>query len=379
MTTLHIITGLNDGGAEAVLYRLVTHDPDTRHHVVSLSGPGKYGPLLQEAGIPVTCLHMRRSGPNPFAFGRLWRVIRRLRPDTVQCWMYHSDLAGGVIARLAGCRNVYWGIRASTLISESRSRYKALIVRLSARLSRIVPRRIVACGERARDVHVQQGYDAGRMVVIPNGYDLAEFHPDSRMGASLRKSLGIAPKTPVLGLVARFDPLKDHDNLLQALALLRDRGLAPACLLVGTGMDEANAMLVAQIAALGLSDQVQLLGQRDDIPAVMNALDLHVLASSSEAFPNVLAEAMACGTPCVTTDVGDAALIVGETGWTVPPRDPEALADAIATALAEARGPQWQARQTAARARVADNFSIEQMVARYREVWGKPPDIPEQD
>lgn len=208
------------------------------------------------------------------------------------------------------------------------------------------------------------------MVVIPNGYDLSVFEPNVSARDNLRSELGLLTE-PTIGFVARFNPLKDHDNLLNALALLSARQACPRCLLVGTGMDESNAWLTGRIAELGLSDRIVLLGRRDDIPSVMNALDLHVMSSSSEAFPNVLAEAMACGTPCVSTDVGDAALIVGETGWIVPPETPEALADAIEGALRERQEhPEaWRARCAAARQRVVDEFSIDRMVQRYRDIW----------
>lgn len=367
---LHVITGLNDGGAEAVLYRLCTHDKANRHHVVSLMDQGKYGPLLAKWGVPVTCLGMPRGQVTTRGLWRLWRTIRQVRPDTVQTWMYHADLLGGAVARFAGRGNIIWGIRHSTFDAETSSRSTMMVARMCARLSRVIPRRVVCCAEAARQVHAGLGYDVTRMQVIPNGYDLSVFHPDPAAGAALRAELGIDPAQALIGFVARFDPQKDHENLLQALVRLTERGLAPACLLIGAGMEPGNAALSAMIAQRGLGNQVHLLGPRRDIPAVMSALDLHVMTSAhGEAFPNVLAEAMACGTPCVSTDVGDAAEIVGQTGWIVPPRNPAALADAIAAALALHAAPGWTDRQAAARARIQSNYTIDRMVERYRAAW----------
>lgn len=369
MNILHIITGLNDGGAEAVLYRLCIHDLADRHQVISLMDEGKYGQLLAAAGIRVTCLGMPRGRVTLGALWRLWREIRRAEPDVVQTWLFHADLLGGVVTRLAGRRNVCWGIHTTTLDPREIPRSTILVARICKNLSRLVPRRVVCGALKARDVHARMGYYAARLRVIPNGYDLSVFRPDPEQGVALREALGIDLAAPVIGFVARFDPVKDHANLLEALAILRRWGVAPTCLLVGTGMEAENAELARQIAEAGVADQVRLLGRRTDIPAVMNALDLHVMSSSSEAFPNVLAEAMACGTPCVSTDVGDAVAILGDTGRIVPPRDPAALAEAMGALLAERAGPDWSARRETARRHVADNFSIEKMVDSYRRVW----------
>lgn len=367
-TTLHIITGLNDGGAEAVLYRLCKHDTDTLHRVVSLTSAGKYGPMLEALGVDVTCLEMPRGRVTTSGLVRLWRAIRAGQPDTVQTWMYHANLLGGLAAWVAGRRNIAWGIHHTNLIPGETSRGTMLVARACAWISHVVPRRILCCAEKAIEVHAALGYDRKRMVFTPNGYDLADFRPDALAGADVRGGLGLGDGR-MIGFVARYDPLKDHDTLLAALVRLRGQRIAPHCLLVGTGLDRGNTILTSRIRALGLSDQVRLLGRRDDVPAIMNALDLHVMSSISEGFPNVIAEAMACGTPCISTDVGDAVAIVGDTGWIVPRRDPDALAEAIAQALAARARPEWPARQAAARRRIETHFAVDRMVENYRAAW----------
>ena len=374
MNILHLITGLSDGGAEAVLYRLCTHDAENRHVVVSMMDEGKYGPLLRAAGVAVHCLGMPRGRVTVRGLWRLWRLLRAERPTVVQTWMYHADLVGGVLARLAGVRAVCWGIHHSNLEPGKSRRATIWVARLDARLSRWVPAAIVCCAAQARDVHVRLGYAAEKFVIIPNGYDVGRFRPDAAARARLRAEWGVPDGVPLLGMVARFDPQKDHANLLAACARLQASGADFAAVLVGTGCDAGNAALVQQLAAAGLTQRVRLLGRRDDVPAVMAALDLHVLSSAyGEAFPNVLAEAMACGTPCVTTDVGDAAQIVGETGWVVPPRDAAALAEGIAAALKEwrERPDEWAARRCAARERIVETFGLDRMVQAYRRVWGE--------
>lgn len=370
MHIFHVITGLDDGGAEAVLHRLCVHDKTCSHAVVSLMDDGKYGPLLRQAGVSVHCLNMPRGQIRPLALLRLWRLLRQQRPDVVQTWMYHADLVGGVIARLAGMRNVVWGIHHTTLEPGKSSRSTIWIARLLARLSYVVPSCIAACAEKAVAVHGAMGYDISRMVVIPNGYNLEEYAPDASARMRLRSEWQVADDLPVLGMVGRFDPQKDHANLLQALAILQRRESNFRCVLVGNGLTAENRVLVRQIKQVGLQKQLRLLGRRNDIPAVMNALDVHVLSSSGEAFPNVLAEAMACGTPCVTTDVGDAAIIVGDAGWVVPPCNHQALAESIWAALLTYKDSvRWSAYQSASRQRVVDNFDIEKMLLSYHAVW----------
>lgn len=369
MSVVHVITGLGDGGAEAVLYRLVTHDPENAHHVVSLTGEGKYGPLLRQAHVAVTTLDMPRGRVTWRGLRGLWQVLRTQRPDVVQTWMYHADLVGGIMGRLAGVP-VVWGVHNLALDQGITPRSTIAVVRLCALLSHRAPARIVACSEAAMSAHKEFGYKEPGFVVIPNGVDLDVFSPNVASRYRLRTQWGVSDKVPIVGMVARFDPYKHHTNLIEALHLLSLRGCVFRAVLVGSQVDQENVHLTQLVTALGLTDKVRLLGPTNDVPSVMNAIDVHVLSSSAESFGNVLIEAMACGTPCVTTHVGDAALIVGDTGWVVPPRDPSALAASIQNALqAWQDRDQWAKRQTACRARIVENFSIDAMVRRYREVW----------
>lgn len=371
MKILHVITGLSDGGAEAVLYRLLAHDSEGTHHVISLTDEGKYGDRLRKSGVQVTVLGMERGHITLRGFYKLWRVVQSTRPDVVQTWMYHADLLGGIAARLARVP-VVWGIRNTILDPVCSSRSTIWVAGLCARLSRSLPTKIVVCATAAVNVHKAIGYDAQRMVIIPNGYDVSRFSPDVQARRHIREKWGIPGKVPLLGMVARFDPYKDHANLIQALARLHARELEFYVVLIGTGVDPANKTLMHQIALSGLTERVRLLGPLDDIPAVMNGLDLHVLSSSAEAFPNVLAEAMACGTPCVATDVGDAAAILGDTGWIAPSGNPTVLADAIQTALrAWDHQESWLDRQQQCRQRVCDEYDLGKMVGSYRDIWSE--------
>mgnify|MGYP001318788737 CR=1 FL=1 len=371
MKILHVITGLGDGGAEGVLLRLTTSDSTNAHQVISLTHEGVHGLRLGAAGIPVHALGMPRGRVTLRGLFKLYQLVRRMQPDVVQTWMYHADLIGGVVARLAGRGTVVWSIRNASLNAQLISRTTRWVARLCAWGSRALPTRIVSCSARAAERHVAFGYDHRKMVVIPNGYDTSCFAPDLAARSELRMGLNLGGDVVLLGMVARWNAQKDHQNLINALsALARMPGREWRCLLVGPGMLPENAELVDLLASSGVGDRVVLLGPRRDIPPVMNAIDLHVLSSASEGFPNVVAEAMASGTPCVVTDVGDAALIVGETGWVVPARDSGQLATAIVEAVS-AMGDEasWTRRKRAARQRILAHFSLDRMVQAYTEVW----------
>lgn len=370
---LHIITGLNDGGAEGVLTRLCLHSKQLQHVVVSLIDAGKYGPLLTDAGVTVHCLGMNPGKPSLTHLFCLIKLIRKERPDVVQTWMYHADLLGGIAARLAGVRRTFWGVRHSTLDKGKSKRSTILIARLCAILSKWVPEKIICCAHKALEAHTEIGYEPSKLLVIPNGYDLTRFKPDPIAATSAREELGLKLDEFVLGKVGRFDPLKDHFNLLQALALVARQQVKFKCLLVGKGLSPDNESLVTRIAELDLQDTVTLAGQRTDIPVIMNALDLHVLSSISEGFPNVIAEAMASGTPCVSTNVGDALEIIGDAEACCQASDTQALANLIHKMYVEwAQHPDcWENRKTLGVGRIKAKFSIEGMVEAYEACWLK--------
>jgi len=372
MKILHVITCLGDGGAEGVLYRLCTYDSSAKHIVVSLMDEGKYGPLLRKAGIEVHCLNMSQGRVSFFGLWQLFKLLRTRKPDVVQTWMYHADLIGGLLARLVGIRNIFWNIRQS-VFDEKKSKYSSILVsRLCAQLSAVVPKRIICCGHEVMRHHSELGYVSSKMSVIFNGYDLASFNSNDVLATAFRREFKIEPETLFLGMVGRFDPQKDHLGLLRALYRVKNTIPDFKFALIGRDLNSANNMVVAEILKRGLGSNILLLDQRSDIPSVMNGLDIHILSSSyGEGFPNVLAEAMACGTPCISTNVGDSAVIIAETGWILPPNDPKALAGAIVQAIHDKQNNHdvWLERKLACRNRVVENFSLDTMIEKYKQVW----------
>jgi len=366
---LHVISGLKTGGAEKTLHRLIveTRHSGWSHIVIALTPAGDMGQRLREDRIDLIVFDFKRAPLSEFL--RLLSLMRKSRPDVVQTWMYHADLIGGLAAKLSGTRAIAWGIRHSNLPHDKTRVSVRIVARFCAWLSPWVPAAIVSCSEEAARVHKRLGYRGEKFVVIPNGFDLSRFAPNERARGSLREEWGIGEGQQLVGFVARWDPQKDHPNLLAALAQVARSRPDLRCALVGRGMDTGNEALSELVKMRGLQRNVILAGPREDVPTVMNALDLHVLSSMSEAFPNTVAEAMACGTPCVVTGVGDAALIVGDAGWVVPPRNPIALGDAIETALVRIARDGRDTVAHRCRQRIEENFSLERMANAYVGLW----------
>lgn len=339
---------------------------DTRFspHVISLTNTGEVGQRMKARGIPVEAMGMRPGSVSPTAFFRLVRRLKMLNPDVLHTWMYHADLLGGLAARLAGVPAVGWSIRQSNLSSDVNKRMTLAVVRACSLLSRWVPDKILCCSEVARQVHVNFGYAAGKMVVIPNGFDLALFQPDKTARVQVRAELGVSQNTPLVGLVGRFDPQKNHAGFFEAAGLLNKKMPGVHYLLAGKGIDENNDVIMRVVSNAGVRDVTHLLGLRSDIPRLMAALDVLVSSSSGEAFPNVLGEAMACGVPCAVTDVGDSAYIVGDTGQVVKAGDMASLAEAVEVLLTMSYAERASLSKRA-RELVAEHFEIGNVVKRY--------------
>ena len=370
LSVLHVITGMFGGGAEMMLYRLLSRLDRTRFtpQVVSLLDHGPISRKIQAMGIPVRSLGMKRGIPNSAAVLRLARWLRQDPPDVIQTWMYHADLVGGLAARLAGSIPVAWGIRHSDLSPEGNKRLTLLTVKTCAYLSRWLPKRIVCCSEASQRVHAAMGYAAEKMVVIPNGYDVEAFRPDSVARKLVRKELHIPEDAPIIGLVGRFLGQKDHRNFVQAARLLHHDRPEVNFVLCGDDVNWENKELAQWIDEADIRKQCHLLGWRDDIPRLTATFDVAALSSFGEAFPNVVSEAMSCGVPCVVTDVGDAALIVGQTGIVVPPRNPEALAEAWRKML-EMGCEGRRHMGIAARQRIRERFDIAEVAGRYEHLF----------
>jgi glycosyltransferase involved in cell wall biosynthesis len=372
MEVLHIITGLQRGGAETLLCNLCKFDKEYKHSIISMSDIKNKDMVFKDLpNISIYSLNFKNGRIKLSGLFMLYRLIIQINPDAVQTWMVHADLIGGLIARFAGIKNIFWGVHHTILIGGKSKLSTIFIVKLNAFLSRFIPKKIIYCAEKSKSIQESIGFKKSKGVVIQNGYDINSFFQNRSLGEDFRDEINISNHTFVIGHVGSYDPLKDQNTLIEALAFLDQEHFDFNAVLVGKNLDNNNLELVTKLKENGLNDRVHLLGVRNDIPAVMNGIDLFVLTSLSEAFPNVLNESMACGTPCVTTNVGDASLIVDNTGWVVQPKDAKAIADAVIKAAGEkeSNNINWLQRRDDCTKRISSNFTLEKMLEKYKEVW----------
>lgn len=376
MSVLHVITGLNVGGAEAMLAKLIEHGFDEAllaPQVLSMLPPGRVAPRIIAAGAAVTTLGMTQGRPSMAAVLRLRAQVRRQRPALLQGWMHHGNLAATLAAAMAprdhGRRlPVVWNMRHSLVDIAHEKPLSRAVLRLGRRLSGS-PDAIIYNSEVAARQYAAFGFSAERAIVIPNGFDCSRFRPRADAGPALRRRFGIAAEPIVVAMVARQHPMKDTPNLVEAVRLARAAGHDLHLLLVGTGTDAPAPELAAALARALPADRLTLAGERADVADWLSGVDIVALPSAwGEAFPNILGEAMASGVPCVATDVGDSAAIIGAFGRVVPPRDSAALAAAIG-ALAGLEAPARAALGAAARERIVRLFDIEPITARYAALY----------
>ncbi|WP_202114781.1 glycosyltransferase family 4 protein [Vreelandella zhuhanensis] len=370
MKVAHVIIGLDVGGAELMLKRLVeshVEQSDIEHVIISLTDQGVFGAQLSKQGITVYCLNMSSIAKGPFVFFKLRKLLQQLRPDIVHTWMYHADLLGGLAARSAGLRNVVWGIR-STDIRKGGSKVTLLVRKLCAWLSGPIPRVIVCAANASQKVHEGIGYASSKMQVIPNGFKLDKILSTSNAESTVREQLGISQNSKVVISVGRFNPVKDHKTFIEAAGKVAAHFDDVRFWLVGRDLDHSNAQLMTMIEKTGHAEAFHLLGERSDVSACLQSSDIFCLHSVTEGFPNVLGEAMAVGLPCVTTDVGDAAYLLNKSEWVVPAASPERLAKKLSEMLSISSAGRDELGHAAA-LRIRHNFTIDAISQQYFDLY----------
>jgi glycosyltransferase involved in cell wall biosynthesis len=360
----HIISGTAVGGTENALCRLLSAPAFAKHEsaVMSLGSFGPVAESIRAAGIPCDTLDLTRSGFSIKPLKRLRAWLKDMSPDVVVGWMYHGNLAAQ-LGRLFVSTRVVWNIRQSLQWRQDEKLGTSAVIRLGAWVSRL-PHAMVYNSKRAAEQDEAFGYSALRRIVIPNGIDTEAFQADLSARRVIREELRLDSNSVLVGMIARYHPVKAHDVFFEAASLLRVACPKVRFVLAGTGTDKANTQLNDYIRELGLHEVVILLGERKDPQRIMSAMDIAVLASHGEAFPNALCEAMACELACVATRVGDIEIIAGDCGRIVEPGNPSALAQAVR----ELVGMPEQARKELgkkARRRIQEHYELRMVAERY--------------
>lgn len=363
MKILHVITGLNDGGAEASLYRLIKETQGSvDNYVISLRSPGKYSKLLHEIGVQTIHLNINHLFQVPKQAFLLYSLIKKINPDIVQTWLYHADFLGGIFGKIAQ-KKVFWGIHNTTLEFGKSSFATIVLVRILSCLSYFIPEKIISCSNSSTRYHTNLGYCRHKFITIHNGIDTKIFRRSTNLRKSFREELGLICDSDLcIGTVARNDPQKDYPNLISALRILQNQQVSFKCIIVGVNTKQLLPLIQSQ----GLEHRVIILGPRNDIPKVMNGFDLFVLPSAyGEACPNVLLEAMACGVPCISTNLGDCKYIIGDTGEVVEPLNSQQLSQAILSQIDHLNID----HSKRCLSRVCRYFTLDKMATGYISAW----------
>ncbi|MBC8063739.1 MAG: glycosyltransferase [Chlorobia bacterium] len=367
-----IVTGLEVGGAEAMLVKLLSHLDRSRFEpiVVAMRSGGSLGREIEALGVPLVELGLSGVWSAPRAVLQLARLAKELRPKIIQGWMYHGNL-GALVMHRALKRNakLVWSVRVTADSRAFEKRLTRVIVSLGARYSER-PSHIIYNSSRSADQHAKIGYRGEGNVVIPNGFDTDLFKPSRLARETVRERLGIPSQAQVIGIVGRFHPIKDHTTFVEAAALVIKELPDSHFLFIGRGLEKSNSEITSLIKQLELKDRCHLLGNQQNLHELYPAMDVHVSSSVSEGFPNVLGEAMSCGIPCVATDVGDSALVIGDTGEIVAKSSPVDLGRAIVNMLGGDEDLR-RGKSERARNRVVERFSLGSVVSEYEAIFDR--------
>ena len=367
---VHVISALYVGGTEMMLYKLLSRMRKDRFEniILTLKEKGGFSKDFESQNISVYNVGDMGSVLRVTALIKLLKILRQINPDLIQGWLSHGNLIVSLMSFFKPYRlSTLWNIRHTAFARGEIKHTTLLIIKLLSLLS-FLPRKIIFNSKAGADDHYRMGYRRDKSCIIPNGFDMKLFMQSDKERRSIRSELNIPEEAMIIGLIGRFHPLKDHSSFLKAGAELLNNKRETYFLLAGRDVDWENRHLKHIIEKLGISEKVIMLGERRDIYRITAALDIATCSSVAEGFPNVIGEAMSCGVPCVVTDVGDSAWLVGDFGIVVPPRNHVALCEAWLT-LIEMGSAERQILGEKARKRIEEHFSIEMIVKKYEQLY----------
>ncbi len=376
-----ITTGLATGGAEMMLFKLLTRIDRNKFSpiVVSIIAGGKFVDRIKALNIPVYFLGMRRGRPNPLGVLKLIKILNKIKPDLIQGWMYHGNLIALIGNYLTKNKiPVLWSIHHTVDSLKNEKVSLATIIKVTSILSEKVTK-VIFSSHIGQVQHLHLGYDVNNALTINDNFDISFLDKPSGFQANMSNSIRLPKDSIVIGSLARYHPMKDHLNLISSASKMVKVYPELHFVLAGVYIDTDNDELMSRILHFGIEDRVHLLGEIQYVPEFMTSLNIFTSSSAfGESFPNVIGEAMTCRTPCVVTDVGDSKFIVGDTGIVIPPRNQDALIEAWSE-LIEIGEAERQKLGRKARIRIREYFDIDSpnsFVKKYEEVYEEATSSP---
>lgn len=357
---MHLIPSLGSGGAEAMLTKLITKNKEKNVSmiVVTLLNNDHFYKEIKNSGTKIYKLNIFGGLLGPFKIFYLIKIIFREKPDILQTWMYHCDFIGIFIKIIFPKVKVVWNVRHSNLIKKVDKNTTIHLAKILGFLS-FVPNHIICGSQAAAEQHIKLGYKKKKIIVIPNGFDTNIFSPNERLRNNTRKDLGVGENMFLIGHIGREKKIKNQKSLIDAFSSIHIKHKNTMLILIGKGIKEkySNHPLVKE-------KRIILLNEQKEVQQYLRAFDLFVLPSLSEGFPNVLGEAMSCGVPCVSTDVGDSAKIVGNPNLIAQRNSTINLSDKIQYWLNLTYSEKENLKKVS-RERILNFYSIEKVVEMY--------------
>lgn len=364
-TIFHLIVGLNQGGAEAMLYKLLQgmDNSQFKNIVISMTDMGVYGEKIRNLGIPVYTLNMKKNLHTFRWFSQYCQLIRTHKPDIVQAWMYHAN-ALAILAKICLPEHrVFFNIRRGLDSFQKLKVTTRVIVKLNAYLSSFA-NVVINNSQRSQQQHHNFGFTTKNAIYIPNGFNLSHFHPNEKMYSDFRKQYNLPKQAKIIGMVARFHPDKNQKGFIEtATRIIATLPTVPVYfILAGKDCNYDNALLSTWLQRANLGNKILLLDTVDSAE-LLPAFDVYLSTSRVEGFPNVIGEAMACGVPCVATDVGDCKTIIGNLGFVTTVGDYDELAQKVCALLNGDKDEHF------IRQHIIDRYSIDTVVAAYTNLY----------
>lgn len=361
---LHLISGLDSGGAEKVLIDLVKNDKFNKHYIISFKDLGIYKNIIKSKKIRVYYFNLNKLN----FFFKLPIIIKKIyliKPDISVTWMYYADFIGGLICKLLKIKKIYWNIRNSTLEKDKTKILTYFIFKICAKLSHYIPNKILSCSQNAIDVHLLNGYKKN-FYLIPNGIDTNKF-----------KNFNLKKKKEdlfTIGYAGRWHPQKNYNFFFESLSYLKFKMNFRKfkVIIVGEFMNLKNIELCNLIKKFKLEDNINLLDEIDNMENYYNSIDINILTSSyGEAFPNVIAESMSCETPCMSSEIGDVKKIIGNYGWIIKQNDKIKFCKNIIfiNKMKKFFPKKWANLKKNSRKRIVKYFSLNQMIKNYNKIF----------